>query len=82
MEGKEIIKIEDIGKNEPEVPENPSEVTKGEGGVSLKGGAESTFKVVTSFVAKVFKKMLSGILPLFVYDSKENSTFLRCSDPA
>mgnify|MGYP001801124658 CR=1 FL=1 len=60
METTSTIKIETCEKEIPDLPENPNEVLTGGGGISLKGGAESTFSVITSFVGKVFKKATQG----------------------
>lgn len=81
MESSGIIKIERSEAKKPELPENPSEVLKGEGGISLKGGAESTFKVLTSFVGKVFKKMVTGKWLRGKTDSQASSIFPQCSGP-
>ena len=60
MESNSIIKIETCEKEIPDLPLNPVEVLTGGGGISLKGGAESSFKVVSSFIGKVFKKAAQG----------------------
>ena len=60
MEANQEIKIEKCEKVIPDLPLNPVEVLTGGGGISLKGGGESTFKVLTSFVGKAFKKAAQG----------------------
>ena len=64
MESTQGIKIEKCEKVIPDLPLNPVEVLTGGGGISLKGGGESTFKVLTSFVGKAFKKAAQGNISL------------------
>ena len=60
MESSSSVVIEKCEAEIPNLPENPAEWTKASGGVSLKGGAESGFKVVTAFIGKCMKKMAQG----------------------
>lgn len=60
MESNTSVVIEKCEAEVPNLPENPAEWTKASGGVSLKGGAESGFKVVTAFIGKCMKKMAQG----------------------
>lgn len=62
MESNNDIKIEVCEKEIPDLPLNPCEVLTGGGGISLKGGAESTLSVLSSFVGKAFKKAAQGII--------------------